>query len=224
MNIHVMTLVYGDVPYARFSVAINSAYCRRHGYAFTVIQPDEPPLRDRDPVWYKVKGVRDGLAGHSHVLFLDADAYFYDFDRRVENLIAETMRPGDLVVVGNDAQDREVCWSKDSANVGTFLVRCGPDSAAMFQEWWDLPLHHPDWGKTWPFDQAGFQRHIFHRHRDRIHLVPYYLLNGRDGMFIRHLVHMPNDQRREILERECRRLLSLRPPLDQAPTNAVGPP
>lgn len=208
MSIHVMTLAYGDVPYATFSIDINSAYCKRHGYAFTVIRPDEPPLSDRDPVWYKVKGVRDGLAGHSHILFLDADAYFFDFERRIEQLIDETMRPDDLVVVGNDAQDREVCWSRDSANTGTFLVRSGAEATALFQEWWDLPLHRPDWGVTWPFEQGGFQRHIFHKYRDRIHLVPYHHLNGRDGMFIRHLVHMPNGQRRTILESEHGRLLT----------------
>ena len=117
------------------------------------------------------------------------------------------MRIDDLIVVGNDAQDRDVCWSHDSANVGTLLVKCEPASKALFQEWWDLPLRYPLLGRTWPFEQAGFQRHIFSKYRERIHLVSYQHMNGRDGTFIRHLVAMSNICRREILESECRWLV-----------------
>src|SRR5689334_9139046 len=87
MRIAVATLTFGDLPYFRYSEFINRYYCSLHGYHFEVIRP--PRQIERSPIWFKVRGVADLLPKYDFVLFLDADAYFFDLSRRIEALAEE---------------------------------------------------------------------------------------------------------------------------------------
>lgn len=199
----VATLVFDrpNLTYFEEAFAINEIYCRRHGYAQRIFEPPQPELRDdRNPIWYKVKGVRELLPSYDYVVFIDADAYFYDQDQRIEVLIEQYLNPPSLVLIGADWRDRNFKWT-DGVNTGAWIIANEPDSFRLLDDWWNS-VEKPgcEWYRwTWPPEQLGLNS-ILPQYSSRISIVPYYVLNGRDGLFVRHLMGMSNDSRLDILK------------------------
>ena len=104
MKIGVITLHYGDLPYFPYSAHLIRSYCARHGYDFIIGNLDQPPLADRNPNWYKVRRVADCLARYDFVVYIDADAWFFDRERRIEKLIADHMDDHTLLLFGNGSK------------------------------------------------------------------------------------------------------------------------
>jgi hypothetical protein len=205
MKITVCTLVFGEVPFLRYSEAINRTYCTRHGYQFAVIRP--PRQIERSPIWFKVKGVADLLVTSDFVLFLDADAYFIDQSRAVDRLIDEQMQDASFLI-GTDRLNKHFAFSDENANCGAFLVRRTENAATILRDWWNVPLFvDKRWLWQWPPEQAAFNRVVRPRWGDEeIRVIPYFHLNGSDGTYIRHLMGFSNLDRLHILRNEARRI------------------
>jgi len=194
MQITVTTLRFGEVPYFDYSAKINRQYCERHGYRLHTIEV--PAQIERHPIWFKVKGVWDLLRSADFVLFLDADAYFIDHEKTIESLIQEHM--GDAAfLAGNDRRDKEFVYSDEDANVGVYIIRNSPEGFGLLNDWWDSPLQYDTesfW--RWPLEQLAFNMYIRRgRYSDRIKVIHYAHLNGRDGTFIRHLMRVSDEER-----------------------------
>lgn len=211
-----LTLVFGEVPYFRYTEAINREYCDRHGYGFQIARPGCDVRRS--PIWQKVEGVQELLSSTDYVLFIDADAYVHDQAKRIEDLIAEHM--GDAaILLGTDRRDRDFAWSDENANCGVFLVRSCDKAAEILAEWWNVPFastHQPDWFRPWckqprsrqawlwrwPSEQGPFNAHVrLGPNRRWIRTIHYAHLNGTDGTFIRHLIGFTEEERLIILRR-----------------------
>jgi galactosyl transferase GMA12/MNN10 family len=200
-RIAVVTMHFGELPYARHSAAINAQYCRRHGYDFHITAPDDPPLADRALIWYKVRRMADILPRCDFALWMDADAWFHDHDKRIEQLLDEHMPPECLFLIGTDRRDKDFSWSDQGTNVGVYVARNTPVAQAIFEEWWNVPIYDRRVAYAWPLDQLGWEWHIRPRWYDggRIKVIDYHHLNGADGTFIRHLAGESNDRRSEVL-------------------------
>lgn len=198
------TLAFGNIPYFALSERINRAYCDIHGYEFRLIRASDENERAR--VWFKVNGVAALLRCCDFVLFLDADAYFIDFSRSLLPLI-ELM--GDAAVLfGTDRRDKTFAWSDRNANTGVFMIRNNEMAFRVLDEWWNAPYRYDRrWLWTWPPEQGAMNyivRPLFPQ--SVIKVIPYFNMNGRDGVFIRHLIGMSNEERLEILTQEAGRL------------------
>jgi hypothetical protein len=206
MRITIATLVYARPPsYFTFAEQINRRYCERHGYRFHVFTP--PELADRAPHWFTVAGVRDLLPSCDVVLYMDADAYTWDPEQTVEDLIATHM--GDAVMLaGTDRRNQHHAWSDSNANLGVFLVRHTDEALRILDEWWQVPTRYDKrWLRRWPLHQGAFNFVIRPLEAPGlIKVIPYHYMNGTDGSFIRHLALQSDDERRELLQRECERL------------------
>jgi hypothetical protein len=205
MKVIVTTLAFGDLPYFSLSNRINRNYCDIHGYEFRVIPPSEE--NGRSQIWLKVSGVATVLRDADFVLFLDADAYFADFSKSLMSLIE---RMGDAaVLLGSDRRDKTFAWSDRNANTGVFIVRNSEAGFRVLDEWWHAPDRYDRrWLWTWPPEQGAFNyivRPLFPEYI--IKVIPYIHMNGHDGIFIRHLIGMPNQERVRILEGEAKRLI-----------------
>ncbi|HKO17639.1 MAG TPA: hypothetical protein VJU82_02015 [Acidobacteriaceae bacterium] len=206
MQIIVATLAFGEIPYLRYTEAINRRYCARHGLCFHVLRPEAQVLRS--PIWFKVSGVRELLSSADYVLFVDADAYFVDHSRTIEALIAAEMGTA-VLLFGADRRDRNFAWSDTNANAGVFLVRNCPQAFEILNAWWESPLQYDRrWLWTWPPEQGSMNAHIrAGPFASSIKVIHYAHMNGADGTFIRHLIGFSEEQRLAILREDARRLL-----------------
>jgi hypothetical protein len=208
-KIAVVTLHHGDLPHFPYSARINRTYCERHGYEWVVAAPSDPP-RDRHLNWSKVRCTADLLARrqHAYVLFVDADAWFYDQAQTLEQLITSHMPPGTLMMFGTDRRDKDFAWSDKDANAGVFIVRNTPLARHVMEEWWHVAVYDKRTCNDWPLEQRAFNWHIRPRWQaeGRIRVIPYHHLNGRDGTFIRHAVGESQEARVSILRDECERI------------------
>lgn len=204
-RIIVATLAFGELPYFPFAREINEKYCRAHGYSFEVIASCEDD--NRSSIWGKVSGVRTLLATADFVLFLDADAYFFNQEKSIESLISEHMLDASFVI-GTDRRDQEFAWSDFNANTGVFIVKNDNLGQRILDSWWSAPMHFDRrWLWKWPVEQGAFNyivRQLFDQRN--INVIPYHYINGRDGSFIRHLVGMSNVERVTMLKKEVDRL------------------
>lgn len=203
MKITVATLAFGEVPYLRYTEAINRRYCTMHGYRFEVIRPQEQVLRS--PIWYKVSGVRDLLPASDYVLFLDADAYVIDLRCPIEALVTEHMGEA-AMLLGADRRDKDFAWSDTNGNAGTFLVRNCEKAFEILDEWWNSPLeHNRKWLWAWPPEQGSLNAHIrTGPNAAWIKVIYYAHMNGVDGTFIRHLIGFSDEERLAHLRAHAR--------------------
>lgn len=203
MKITVATLVFGELPYFRYTEAINRRYCEHRGYRFEVMRPERQVLRS--PIWYKVQGAKELLAESDYVLFVDADAFFVSEAQGIERLIEEHM--GDAAILfGTDRRDKNFAWSDTNANCGVFLVRNCPKGFEILEEWWNSPLQGDrKWLWAWPPEQGAFNAYVRGGPNARWIKVIYYAhMNGADGLFIRHLIGASDEQRLAFLRYEAR--------------------
>lgn len=207
-RIALATAVWGDVPYFAYSGAANSAYCRRHGYDWRVVDftPDALPA-DRAAHWAKVQAVEQVLPDYDAVLFLDADAWVYDPDKTVEGHLLSRLARDDFMLIGTDRRDKDFAWDDRAANVGVFLTLNTPVARHVLREWWHVPLYAPATAREWPPEQRAFNEHVFPRWNRHVRLVPYDILNGRDGGYVRHAVGLGDnpDERVRIIAADCAR-------------------
>jgi hypothetical protein len=207
MKITVATLHFGEVPYFKYSEAINREYCRRHLYQFEII--GAPRQIERAPMWFKVKGVSELLRNCDYVLFTDADAYFIDLSKSIESLIAEHM--GDApMLIGTDRFNKAFAFSDSDANCGVFLVQRSEIAFSILDEWWNVPIHHDKtWLWRWPPEQGAFNYVVRPRwSAGQIRMIPYSHMNGSDGVYIRHLMGFSNYDRLKLLRDEANRMLA----------------
>ena len=203
MQITVATLHFGEIPYFRYTDAINRQYCNLHGYRYEVLSP--PDAYTRSPIWSKVEGVTALLQQSDYVLFLDADAYFHKMSRRIEHLIEENMDDA-AVLFGTDRRDRHFAWSDSNANCGVFLVRQCPEAFQILEEWWNCPITNKVWLWCWPPEQGAFNSYVKDGSNARhVRIIDYSHIHGVDGKYIRHLVGCTDEDRLVTLRSVARR-------------------
>lgn len=202
-RICVATLVFGELPYLRYTESINRAYCERHGYQFEIIRPEQSV--ERSPIWGKVSGVRRLLERFEYVLFLDADAFFVDFAYSLEQLITAHMGEA-AFLLGTDRRDKSFAWSDTNANCGVFLARRTDWAFAILDEWWQSAYRDEGkWLWAWPPEQGSFNSYIrLGPHAQWIKTIYYAHMNGADGTFIRHLIGVSDELRLAYLRRASR--------------------
>jgi hypothetical protein len=205
MKIGVVTLHYGEIqPYFIDSEAINRLYCEKHGYDFEKGSPYTGG--DRDPMWGKLTSVMKSLESHDWVLFMDADAWFYDHSKTIEDLLAGQVKNHSFLCT-NDRRDKDFTWSDVFVNAGVYMVKNSREGRELMQAWWDIPNRWPYWAYGWPLDQGAFNRHIITEHYNQISYVWYDHMNGHDGKFIRHLMGTTVEEKNRIIGAERKRLV-----------------
>ena len=115
-------------------------YCERHGHTYADLSfPPSFPVRP--PAWYKIPLVHQLLrAGHSHVLYLDADCLVTNPSFRLEELVARLDR-------ASPAKSLLVTVDELSINTGVFFVRNTPDALRLLDLLWldDASAQLPNW-------------------------------------------------------------------------------
>ena len=86
---------YGKCDYCDFASVNHHEYANKHGYSYVKKIVDNEDYRDRHPTWIKIDVLKTYLPIFDYLVWIDADAVFYNQDIKIEDLIDEGI---DLVV------------------------------------------------------------------------------------------------------------------------------
>ncbi|CAJ1419603.1 unnamed protein product [Effrenium voratum] len=89
------------MSYANATEVANRRYAERHAYGFHIL--DHPIDTSRVPHWAKLHAVLIHLADYDYVFWIDADAMFYDYLRRLEDVLE--IRSGDEIWIQEHGSD-----------------------------------------------------------------------------------------------------------------------
>jgi len=177
---------------------INETYCRRHGYGYVL--KVFPPRDDRHTNWAKVPAIREELHDCDFLFFLDADAFFYSHELKIEDELIPLLEDK-LIMMSADYASECIRNQPDKPNSGTILVRNTDKIAEMFRVW-DESSERPGMERLrfeWYREQDACFQTIWQEYAEEVKLLKeYYLMNGFYGMFIRHLMNTKDDERIRI--------------------------
>jgi hypothetical protein len=121
MKIAVITLGTKNISeYSRYSFDINKAYCEKHGY--TYIQYNDVIDSSRPPSWSKILAIKDQMSHFDWIMWIDADAIFFNHDIRIEDRIDDSAN----LILGKASGET---WSDNNLpdyvnqNMGCFIIR-----------------------------------------------------------------------------------------------------
>lgn len=180
---------------------INERYCRRHGYRY--VCDTRPPGRDRTCHWEKIPALIGAMDDCDYALFLDADAWFFGQEFRIEEILLHMLGDRDFLLAA-DCGSAATCWNPALPNTGVILVRNSEKSREMLREWNGLSdrSEYRHLRREKFHEQEALWRTLWRTDRERFALVEdYYLMNGFRGLFIRHQMATPDEGRLEILRR-----------------------
>jgi hypothetical protein len=200
-RIKVLQYMHGDLEYFHWSEKINRAYCGRHGYDYVV--SDAVPREDRHVVWQKIEVILNELHGCDYLLFVDADAFFYSHELRIEEELIPLM-DGKSVLMAADIASEKDRWTPKRPNSGVILAKPDDDAKEFFEYWNSVTEidKHIRW--KWPPTQRGLWKFVMPMFPDtlRVH-EEYYLIQGKFGLFIRHLAWQSDKNRAEKMKQFC---------------------
>lgn len=180
---------------------INEAYSRRHGYEY--VAKTHPPRPDRSPHWEKIPVLRQELKGCDYLLYLDADAFFYSHELRIEEELVPLLDGRELMMAADYACEG-MRHQPDKPNSGIILVRNSEKAAKMLRIWDESSeLPEMDWHRFNLFhEQDTCYMTIWQEFsEDVVLLKDYYLMNGYCGIFIRHLMAKSDDERTRVMQK-----------------------
>ena len=177
---------------------INNAYCRRHGHEHIV--KTFVPRDDRSVHWAKIPAMREELHDCDFLLYLDADAFFYSHELRIEDELLPLI--GDKqIMMSADYACEGIRHQPDKPNTGVILIR-NTEKAAEILEVWDASSERPGL-EIFRFSRYHEQdtcfQTIWQEYAEDVKLLKdYYLMNGFCGIFIRHLIGSKDEERFRI--------------------------
>ena len=186
---------WGTHPSYSITQRINEAYCRRHGYEYVL--KTFMPRHDRSPHWAKIPAMREELHDCDFLLFLDADAFFYSQELKVDEELFPFLGTKH-VMISADTVSEKYRPHPDKPNTGVILLRNTPISAEFLRVW-DESSERPglEEFRLKPFhEQETCFRTVWQEFaKDVVLLKEYYLMNSHCGIYIRHLMGMKEEER-----------------------------
>ena len=159
------------------------------------------PREDRAVRWSKLPAMREELHDCDFLLYLDADAFFDSHERRIEEELLPLLEDKQIMMsAGQTADSRRQTAAEvvPTPDTGVVLVRNSTRAAEMLRVW-DETSDHPD--LRWfcfhpPYEQGLCFQVMRQEYPDEVKLLTEsHGMNGVNGMFIRHLRDMDEDER-----------------------------
>ena len=199
LEIKIVQYYWGDHNHSyAINRRINEAYCRRHGYGY--VAKTFVPRDDRAWRWSKIPAIREELHDCDFLLYLDADAFFYSHELRIEEELIPLLGNKQIMMTV-DCVSASARQQSDKPETGVILVRNSEKSAKILRIW-DESSERPGM-EYYRFDMqferdACFQTICKEHAKDVGLLEDYHLMNGANGMYIRHLTGMTDEHRFRI--------------------------
>jgi hypothetical protein len=196
-----------NLPYAKYTTAINEDYCSKHNYEWRVLDLDPAFPEERPRPWLRVWYALANLADYDYIMFLDGDAFFVSPSSIEEKLLPYFNGEVSFLFAPDQKLPNHV-FHQTLPNAGVFLIKNCPEALGIVNAWWDVPsdvshadslfydsgryLDQEDTLTQHPFEQLALW-FVFEKFRNAFQLTnDYRELNGVDGNFVRHLIQVPD--------------------------------
>lgn len=192
------------MEYAQHSIDINRDYCKRWGYDFKVIDHNTTP--DLPINFAKIQSALDIAADddynhYDYIVHIDADAIIVKKDYPITNIIHKYFGSNKLTsfIAAEDCYSKNICSQPGRINSGVFIVKNNNLGRLILKKWLSSARKGGACHKykdVFPNCQLVFYHCILKSFlRPFIRIVPYNILNGKDGLFIQHLMQHTDDKR-----------------------------
>ena len=192
------------MEYAQHSIDINRDYCERWGYDFKVITQNTTP--DLPINFAKIQSALSLLSPsaasphYDYIVHIDADAIIIKKDYPITNIIHKYfVNKFTSFIASEDCYSKDVCSQPGRINSGVFIVKNNYFGRLILKKWLSSARKGGACHKykdVFPNCQLVFYHCILKSFlRFFIKIVPYNLLNGKDGLFIQHLMQHTDDKR-----------------------------
>jgi hypothetical protein len=187
-----LTDSFAAANYNSLTAAINTTYCKRHGYDFAYFQPfyENPDGREinncRNPVtnaprhaaWSKLLSALNAMnRDYDYYVYIDSDCVFRNPDITLESTIAAD--PAADVIFMNDRP-----WHPTMLCSGFFILKNTRAAREFIMECYNTNFPHRDTTHNWEQDAC---RHVARRTTARIHLVDTVWFDEKEGQQLRHV-------------------------------------
>lgn len=174
MKIKVIQYYTSNVAYGKYSEEINKKYCSLHGYDYYCEKDDgkiQYYLEGRAATWYKPVFINSHLYDADYILFLDADAIFDDWSKKIEDFIDERY---DIVVTEDHGPS--------VMNAGVLLFKNCQNNYKFLKTWWDIAETLDSLKNGLWHDQTcfGYLANHSNRFKNRIKIIENRYLNHRE--------------------------------------------
>ncbi len=193
LNICIFMIVTPEIlDYARYTIERNREYANLNGYDFKVFGK----LRNDLPIQFsKLQATLDlTRSDYDYIIHIDADAIVRHkaLNYRFENIIYEYMPPHVSFIAGEDCYSHDVCSKPGHINSGVYIVRNDFIGKAIIKKWLSSVLPGgkcEEYKNIFPNCQLVFSNCVLKSvYRPFIKIVPYNIMNGKDGLFIQHMM------------------------------------
>ena len=188
------------MEYAQHSIDINRDYCKRWGYDFKVVTQNTTP--DLPINFAKIQSALDFAEGvPEYIVHIDADAIIIKKDYPITNIIHKYFGSNKLTsfIAAEDCYSKDICSQPGRINSGVFIVKNNYFGRLILKKWLSSARKGGACHKykdVFPNCQLVFYHCILKSFlRPFIKIVPYNVLNGKDGLFIQHLMQHTDDKR-----------------------------
>ena len=89
---------YGKCDYGDFASLNHHEYANKHGYSYVKKIVDDQNYKDWHPTWIKIDVIKTYLPIFDYVVWIDADAVFFNQEIKIEEFIDENIDTGDLIL------------------------------------------------------------------------------------------------------------------------------
>lgn len=213
MRVLVYTVSFGNVPdYVKASVEVNTKYCESHGYEFReFILPED---FERNPAWGRVWFLKENIQDYDYMLYIDGDAFVVNHAMSLLSYIEYMNSPDVCGLFARDQLLKNRVFHHDRPNAGVFLFSRQNNGKQVAEEWWNVPndesytetiydslryLSAENSLQHHPYEQLALW-FLWERKPLSFRFVKSYRdLNGLDGLFVRHLIKVPDTERSRII-------------------------
>ena len=113
---------YGDI-----CLEINRLYCQKHGYE--LIRSSKRTYKDRPPTWERFPLLLKHIENYDYVVWIDADAFFYNSAPPLEEIINHYEK--DILL----SADVDTYLVPNSVNAGVFVLKNTKKVISLLNKW-----------------------------------------------------------------------------------------
>ena len=188
--------------YANHSININNEYAKKHGYRFQVFTKNATP--DLPINFSKIQNALDIMNSNDapeYIVHLDADAVVVRPEYPITNIINHYML-GAGMIIGEDCYDKSICSKPGQINSGVFIVKNSTMGRKILNRWLNSARGTCSrYVNQFPNCQLVFGNCVLPALRMFINIIPYNVMNGKDGLFIQHLMQHTSNERIEFFKK-----------------------
>jgi hypothetical protein len=191
--------MHGDFEYFTWSEKINRRYCKRHDYSYVARR--DPTRADRHINWQKLPDIIAELRDCDYLLTLDADAFFYGQELKIEEELIPLM--GDKqILMAQDIGSEQERWTPGLPNAGVIFMKATEQVKHFLADWDQASEVDVKYKWEWPLEQRALWEVVLPSHQEIVHVeMDYYRIQARYGHYIRHCLRQDDATRTQTMKR-----------------------